>query len=114
MILNMLLCAYSNFVHLNMNSLKTFSYKRYSNPYNTGKDERYNATTDLDVDMLDKIKMYNHKLQVLNRLQDNKVSIFDKLDLIENEEIINFYTRAPNITRAGLFDEWDWDFNEIS
>jgi hypothetical protein len=113
MILNMLLCAYSKFVKLNLETSKTFSRIRYSYPY-MGKDMRYNGTSNLDIDMLDKIKMYNHKLQVLQRLEDNKVSIFDKVDLIENEEIINFFTSAPNITRAGLFDDWDWDFDKIS
>ena len=113
MILNMLLCAYSKFVKLNVEPSKTFSHIRYLYPY-MGKDMRYNESSDLDLAMLDKIKMYNHKLQVLRRLEDNKVSIFDKVGLIENEEIINFFTRAPNITRGGLFDDWDWDFDKTS
>ncbi len=109
MILNMLLCAYSKFVKLNTDPSKTFSRVRYSYPY-VGKDMRYNGTSYLDVEMLDKIKMYNHKFRVLKRLEDDKVSIFDKIELIENEELINFFTRAPNITSGGLFDDWDWGF----
>lgn len=110
MILNILLCTYSNFVQLNM---KTFSCARYLHPY-AGKDMRYNETSELDLAMLDKIKMYNHKFNVLQRLKDNKVSIFDKIHLIEKEDINDFYMRASNITKGGLFDDWDFDFIRIN
>jgi len=110
MILNMLLCAYSNFVQLNT---KTFSCARYLHPY-AGNDMRYNETSDLDIELLDKIKMYNHKFYILQRLKDDKVSIFDKIHLIEKEDVDDFYTRAPNITRGGLFYDWDFDFNKLS
>jgi hypothetical protein len=96
-----------------MKTSKTFSYTRYSY-LRAGKDERYNETSDLDLELLDKIKMYNHKLKVLQRLEDDKVSIFDKIELIENEDIDDFYMRSPNITSGGLFDDWDWDFNKLS
>jgi len=115
MILNMLLCAYSNFIQLNMKTSKTFSCVRYSHPRAyAGNDMRYNETSDLDLEMIDKIRMYNHKLKVLQRLEDNKVSIFDKIGLIEKEDVDDFCMRSPNITRGGLFDDWDFDLNKIS
>jgi len=113
MILNMLLCAYSNFIHLNMKTSKTFSYVRYSHPC-AGNDMRYNETSDLDLAMLDKIKMYNHKFHILQRLEDERISIFDKICLLEKEDVDDFYMRSPNITRGGLFYDWDFDFNKLS
>ena len=113
MILNMLLCAYSNFIYLNMKTSKTFSYTRYSY-LRAGKDERYNETSDLDLEMLDKIKMYNRKFKVLQQLEDERISIFDKIGLIEKEDINDFYMRSTNITRGGLFDDWDFDLNKLS
>jgi len=115
MILNMLLCAYSNFIHLNMQTSKTFSYARCSHPRaHAGHDMRYNETSDLDLEMLDKIKMYNRKFKVLQQLEDERISIFDKIGLIEKEDINNFPMRSTNITSGGLFDDWDFDLNKIS
>jgi hypothetical protein len=75
---------------------------------------RYNETSNLDLEMLNKIKMYNHKFKVLQQLEDERLSIFDKIGLIEKEDINNFPMRSTNITSGGLFDDWDFDLNKLS
>jgi hypothetical protein len=96
-----------------MQTSKTFLCTRYSHPY-AGNDMRYNETSNLDLEILNKIKMYNHKFQVLKHLEDERISIFDKINLVEKEDINNLCMRSPNITSGGLFNEWDWDFDKIS
>jgi hypothetical protein len=80
-----------NFLYL-FDILKYSSYLKY---YGNGYDERpiLNNETSLSV-----IKQNFLKKNLLNKLEDNNVSIYDKLKYIQDSDL--FYSSlSPNITR---------------
>ena len=75
----------------------------YMNNTNAGKDNRYNES-EVDQDLLKRIKENLEKYETLKYLENDRVSILDKLRKI-GESGIN----PPNLNSGGLMK--DWDFN---
>ena len=81
----------------------------------TGYDERYpkNITNDNTNNTNDdgnqtyeiyKLLLLYDKKQLLDILENEKISINTKLELVKNNSII-----APNLSAGGLFRDWDYD-----
>ena len=64
------------------------------------KDPNYDSNIERIIDIY-----YNKK--ILDQLNNSRISIFDKLLIIESEEI--FQSMTPNLYKAGLFDDWDFE-----
>jgi hypothetical protein len=63
---------------------------------------------DPDIDSkIERIIEINYKDNILKQLNSTKLSIFDKLEIIKNEQILESMT--PNLYKAGLFDDWDFE-----
>jgi hypothetical protein len=80
-----------------------------------GYDERYNASKfKPDDEILLNITKFNRQMDLLNKLESKRVSINDKVKLIddynrnENENPI-----LPNIKQGGLYKDWEtvWDYD---
>ena len=80
----------------------------------TGYDQRYpkNITNDNNNTNDDGNKTYEiyklfllyDKKQLLDILENERISINTKLELVKNNSII-----APNLSAGGLFRDWDYD-----
>ena len=73
------------------------------NNTNAGWDNRYNES-DADPDLLEQLKKNFEKYEILKFLENDRVSMLDKVRKI-GESGIN----APNLNAGGLMK--DWDFN---
>lgn len=70
-------------------------------------DSRY-PLIDPDIDSkIERIIEINYKDNLLKQLNSTKLSIFDKLVIIKNEQILESMT--PNLYKAGLFYDWDFE-----
>ena len=80
----------------------------YETRYNfQGCDSRFNFK-DPDYDSnIERIIEINYKNKLLKQLNNSRISIYDKLFIIKNEEILESMT--PNLYNAGLFDDWDFE-----
>jgi len=71
-----------------------------------GRDERY-PDDKIDYELLDKITQNSIKMELLDDLQNSKISIFDKLLLLElNKDFFTTPDFMPNITAGGLMDNF--------
>jgi hypothetical protein len=76
-----------------------------------GYDGRYNSDVCSETNdaLINKIKVFHFKFELLKALENNETSLITKLNLItENDLEINKY--LPNITAGGLFKDWNFYF----
>lgn len=64
------------------------------------KDPHYDSN-------IERIIKINYNKHILDQLNSTKISIFDKLLIIRNEQILG--SVASNLYNAGLFDDWDFE-----
>tara|TARA_B100000927_G_scaffold33437_1_gene24096 strand:+ start:219 stop:503 length:285 start_codon:yes stop_codon:yes gene_type:complete len=70
-------------------------------------DSRY-PFKDQDYDSnIERITEIHYNKHILDQLNGTKLSIFDKLIIIKNEQILE--SMAHNLYKAGLFDDWDFE-----
>ena len=81
----------------------------YVNSENAGMDNRYNES-DVDYDLIWRLEINYEKYKTLKFLEDDRVSILDKLkkitDLDVNESGI---IKPPNLKAGDLTKEWDFN-----
>jgi hypothetical protein len=73
-----------------------------SNDIYAGKDNRYNES-DVDQDLLKRIKENLEKYETLKYLENDQVSILDKLRKLEESGV-----KPPNLKAGGLTKDWDF------
>ena len=74
-----------------------------------GRDERY-PDDKIDEELLNKITQNSIKIELMHDLQNSKLSIFDKLLLLEkNKDFFTTPDLMPNITAGGLMDNFYTD-----
>tara|TARA_B100000963_G_scaffold358941_1_gene384867 strand:- start:453 stop:737 length:285 start_codon:yes stop_codon:yes gene_type:complete len=56
---------------------------------------------------IERITEIFYNKHILDQLNSTKLSIFDKLSIIENEQILG--SVSSNLYKAGLFDDWDFE-----
>ena len=72
-----------------------------------GFDSRY-SLKDPNIDAeFERIVEIHHKKNILDLLNSSRISIYDKLLIIKNESM--FDTLTPNLYKAGLLDDWDFE-----
>lgn len=81
-------------------TLKNKNY--YTNNTNAGWDNRYNES-EVDHDLLERLKENLKKYKTLKYLENDRVSILDKVRKI-GESGIN----PPNLKAGGLMKDWDF------
>ena len=69
-----------------------------------GCDTRYPLEPDI-VEEVERIREIYNKKNILNQLNSSRISISDKLGIIDRE----FHTYTPSITGAGLLDDWNFE-----
>jgi hypothetical protein len=97
---------FSNLILLNTNKTEIRSNK-------LGYDERFN---DIEVNDLKKITINYNKYKLLNILEDNDINIYNKLDIINNDDDLNTINKDLSynpikIKNGGLLNDWYIDFN---
>lgn len=82
---------------------------------NIGIDERVNKMTDIidggeiNVELLANINENFYKKRVLETLQDDKISLIEKMNVL-NRYLLYVHTDPPvNIFAGGLLDDWDFE-----
>ena len=72
---------------------------------NSGFDTRYNNSNSLDIYL---IKHYFHKLNLLKVLENENVSVNNKLQLVDKYNLLNEYPvkYINNLYAGGLLDDW--------
>tara|TARA_B100000424_G_C22865494_1_gene461015 strand:- start:356 stop:727 length:372 start_codon:yes stop_codon:yes gene_type:complete len=82
---------------------------------NTGMDERVNKMTDIidggeiNIDLLTNINENFYKKRVLETLQDDKISLIEKMNVL-NRYLLYVHTEPPvNLFAGGLLDDWDFE-----
>lgn len=109
--------------HLNnLNDLDNFygSYNlnnyTYRSKYNVGNDERFlndsilNINNEYDNELFQIIN-YNMKKNLLDKLTSSKISNLQKYELIKINNIF-FSIKKINISEGGLYDNYNFDFDE--
>ena len=90
--------------------------------FNVGNDERLlndetinsinSVNNEYDYELL-KIIKYNRKKKLLDRLIGNELSNLQKYELIMDNDILSMKNKKKiNIREAGLFDNYNFDFDE--
>ena len=90
--------------------------------FNVGNDERLlndetinsinSVNNEYDYELL-KIIKYNRKKKLLDRLIGNELSNLQKYELIIDNDILSMINKKKiNISEAGLFDNYNFDFDE--
>jgi hypothetical protein len=90
--------------------------------FNVGNDERLlnnetinsinSVNNEYDYELL-KIIKYNRKKKLLDRLIGNELSNLQKYELIMDNDILSMINKKKiNISEAGLFDNYNFDFDE--
>ena len=73
----------------------------------SGRDERPNEKKEVDVE---KIRIAIYKMKMIKYLQDNRISEYEKMSVIEQYNYcVDFSKYASNLTRGGLFDDWNFE-----
>lgn len=87
------------------------SVKINTNNYklNHGIDMRYPNSTDFNDTINIKIANNFFKMNLLNKLEDNKISNFEKIKLIDQSHIFD-YNYSSNIMAGGLLDDFNFNF----
>lgn len=82
---------------------------------NTGMDERVNKMTDIidggeiNVELLANINENFYKKRVLETLQDDKISLIEKMNVL-NRYLLYVHTEPPvNLFAGGLLDDWEFE-----
>jgi hypothetical protein len=101
----LLLCFiiyYKKYINNNSYLLSTFSNTNYRSVY-TGNDERYPINdTNNEVEIYNIYKNHENK-KLLDVLQNDKISINIKLDLLQDNTI-----KPINLTAGGLMDDFNF------
>ena len=87
---------------------KFYEYGYDYNKVYGGQDDKIIDIAD-ETDKLASINTNINKLKLLNILLDNSVSNLNKLNLIENNELVKFNNKIAkrNLNMGGLFDDWN-------
>jgi len=73
----------------------------------SGRDERPHDETVEDVE---KIWLAIYKMKMIKYLQDNRISEYEKMSVIEQYNCcMDFSKYASNLTRGGLLDDWNFE-----
>ena len=70
-------------------------------------DSRYHLKDPYHDSNIERIIEIHYNKHILDQLNSTKLSIFDKLVIIKNEEILE--SMIPNLYKSGLFDDWDFE-----
>jgi len=87
-----------------VNDLITNLWKRSSD----GRDHRFNATEEIDNELIAKIAKNNYKMNLLKTLINKELSNDIKILYINDYERLNKpKIETPNLKAGGLFKDWD-------
>jgi len=81
----------------------------------TGLDERVSKMNTIDSDkvnneLLEKIQENFHKKQLLDILENNQISIIQKMDILNQYLFYNTTSLHSNLFAGGLLNDWDFEF----
>lgn len=97
---------YNNTLPIKMNTENFYLINRSNNTeLISGTDLRFKNTTDLNHNEIYKIKTFFEKMYLLELLNNEKISIFEKIDLLDDKSI-----KPTDITAGGLYKNTDFEF----
>tara|TARA_B100001063_G_scaffold62934_1_gene56960 strand:- start:857 stop:1198 length:342 start_codon:yes stop_codon:yes gene_type:complete len=112
MFFNIIGIIYFAFCALNNNS-KLISNKPLDveDIIKTGLDERVSKMNNIiENELLEKIQENFHKKQLLDILENNQISIIQKMDILNQYLFYNTTSLHSNLFAGGLLDDWDFEF----
>jgi hypothetical protein len=75
-----------------------------------GIDWRHTANSDLDKEALKNISINIEKMRLLKYLENQNISLVDKMKIIERTHTEIFEKKyTPNFLAGGLFNDWLFD-----
>jgi len=112
MFFNIIGIIYFAFCALNNNS-KLISNKPldFEDIKKTGLDERVSKLDNIiENELLEKIHENFHKKRLLDILENNQISIIQKMDILNQYLFYNTTSLHANLFAGGLLDDWDFEF----
>jgi len=89
-----------------LEKLLQMKHRKYSSKY-SGFDERNNTEDDSIVEIAENMRKY----KLLQLLENGAIGELQKLEAIEAwHKMYGESLMASDLTKGGLFREWDWDF----
>ena len=79
-----------------------------TNSFNRGIDMRYKKNNIQNENELFNIKKFFYYKKILEQLNNTKISIYDKVTIIENENIID-QKMGINLFKGGLLDDFNFE-----
>ena len=79
-----------------------------TNSFNTGIDMRHKENKTQNENELFNIKKMFHYKKILNQINNTNISIYDKLNIIENENILD-REMGINLLKGGLLDDFNFE-----
>lgn len=108
MIFNIFFIAYSKLFFTDVKYAMNF--KKHAHAVG-GYDGRFNSSSDLDNEIISKIKKCNYQIVILKYLENPANSMQDKIKMLETSYLEEFQVKiAPNMEAGGLFNDWDFKF----
>jgi hypothetical protein len=90
----------------NLTAILAKPYNRRSHKLYSGLDGRFNET-DIDHELLYDISISFYKYKLLKTLENEDISVFTKLEIIETYNSENEISKlAPNMEAGGLWKDW--------
>jgi len=77
--------------------------------FHDGYDNRFNSTIDLDDEKIRSICESYIKFDLLKKLEDPKVSAYEKIKMIEKNYLFD-NSIIPNIENGDLYKDWNFVF----
>lgn len=103
----------THYVHDRINEFIIPSSTRNINETISGYDMRFPFVEEMDKDIIRKVETSFAKMRLLAYLENNKISINDKLFSITNFTKFEKGTDyVNNITAGGLFKDWNFDIEK--
>tara|TARA_B110000305_G_scaffold232493_1_gene287546 strand:+ start:583 stop:933 length:351 start_codon:yes stop_codon:yes gene_type:complete len=102
-------CALNN----NIENSKLISNKPldFEDIRKTGLDERVSKLDNIiENELLEKIHENFHKKRLLDILENNQISIIQKMDILNQYLFYNTTSLHANLFAGGLLDDWDFEF----
>jgi len=115
--LGVIIC--STFLIFQNKFTNNYLYCKNNNVYKEDdiSDEKYITNSGLcgivkndDPEELDRIIEHFIKYELLKKLNSSSISIHDKIDIINKNDILDIDIHSQNIFNGGLLDDWDFIF----
>ncbi len=98
------------FLYLLLGSSKILTTNE-KHKFTTGFDHRYNIT-ETNFDQIHCIHRSFSKVALLHILENPKIFTIEKVKIIKHSDLICESSMMPNVTKGGLYNDWEINFSD--